>query len=51
MAGIKNWKSGRLLTPQRIGFISTRFAGSDGVSLEAAKWARVLQADQHECFW
>ena len=51
MAGIKNWKSGRLLTPQRIGFVSTRFAGTDGVSLEAAKWAQVLEADQHECFW
>ena len=51
MAGIKNWKSGRLLTPQRIGFVSTRFAGTDGVSLEAAKWAHVLEADQHECFW
>jgi hypothetical protein len=51
MAGIKNWKSGRLLKPQRIGFVSTRFAGTDGVSLEAAKWAQVLEADQHECFW
>jgi len=51
MPGIKNWKSSRLLTPQRIGFVSTRFAGTDGVSLEAAKWARVLEADQHECFW
>lgn len=51
MAGIKNWKSGRLITPLRIGFVSTRFAGTDGVSLEAAKWAQVLEADQHECFW
>lgn len=51
MPGIKNWKSSKLLTPQRIGFVSTRFAGTDGVSLEAAKWARLLEADQHECFW
>lgn len=51
MAGIKNWKSGRPITPLRIGFVSTRFAGTDGVSLEAAKWAQVLEADQHECFW
>lgn len=51
MAGIKNWKSGRYLTPQRIGFVSTRFAGTDGVSLEAAKWAQVLEADGHVCFW
>lgn len=36
---------------QRIGFISTRFSGTDGVSLEAAKWAEVLEADGHEVFW
>ncbi len=51
MTGILNWKSGRPITPQRIGFVSTRFAGTDGVSLESAKWAQVLEADQHECFW
>jgi len=34
-----------------IGFISTRFAGSDGVSLESAKWAEVLWDDQHISFW
>lgn len=34
-----------------IGFISTRFAGTDGVSLESAKWAEVLWADQHVSFW
>lgn len=37
--------------PQRIGFVSTRFAGTDGVSLEAAKWAQVLEQDGHHCFW
>lgn len=36
---------------ERIGFISTRFAGTDGVSLEAAKWAQVLEEDGHEIFW
>lgn len=36
---------------ENIGFISTRFAGTDGVSLEAAKWARVLEKDGHNCFW
>ncbi len=51
MSGIKNWKSSRLLTPQRIGFVSTRFAGTDGVSLESAKWAEVLRGDDHESFW
>ena len=35
----------------RIGFISTRFEGTDGVTLEAEKWARVLEGDGHECFW
>ncbi|HJR80079.1 MAG TPA: glycosyltransferase family 4 protein [Anaerolineales bacterium] len=31
------------VSPHRIGFVSTRFAGSDGVSLETRKWAHVLQ--------
>ena len=34
-----------------IGFVSTRFAGIDGVSLEASKWARVLEDQGHTCFW
>ncbi|MDD2706661.1 MAG: glycosyltransferase family 4 protein [Verrucomicrobiae bacterium] len=51
MATIKNWKAGRSIEPQRIGFVSTRFAGTDGVSLESAKWAQVLADDQHQCFW
>ena len=37
--------------PKRIGFIATRFAGTDGVSLEAAKWAEVLSEAGHHCFW
>jgi mannosylglucosylglycerate synthase len=36
---------------ENIGFISTRFAGADGVSLEAAKWAHVLGLEGHACFW
>ena len=36
---------------QNIGFVSTRFAGIDGVSLEAAKWGEVLEAEGHKCFW
>jgi glycosyltransferase involved in cell wall biosynthesis len=35
----------------RVGFISTRFAGTDGVSLEAAKWAEVLERLGCECFY
>ena len=37
--------------PKNIGFVSTRFAGTDGVSLEAAKWAEVLSEAGHRCFW
>ncbi len=36
---------------QKIGFVSTRFAGTDGVSLESAKWAEILAEDGFECFW
>jgi glycosyltransferase involved in cell wall biosynthesis len=37
--------------PKRIGFISTRFVGTDGVSLEARKWAHILQSLGHSSFW
>jgi glycosyltransferase involved in cell wall biosynthesis len=37
------------LTGRRIGFVSTRFAGTDGVSLETAKWAEVLERRGHVC--
>ncbi|NBB90863.1 MAG: glycosyltransferase [Spirochaetes bacterium] len=36
---------------KRIGFVSTRLAGTDGVSLEARKWAAVLTRLGHESFW
>ena len=36
---------------ERIGFISTRFAGTDGVSLESAKWAQVLWDFDCKSFW
>ncbi len=35
----------------RIGFVSTRFAGTDGVSLETAKWAHALERLGHTCFY
>ena len=35
----------------RIGFISTRFAGTDGVSLETSKWADVFEKEGFECFY
>jgi glycosyltransferase involved in cell wall biosynthesis len=34
-----------------VGFVSTRFRGLDGVSLEARKWASVLHEFGHRCFW
>jgi glycosyltransferase involved in cell wall biosynthesis len=36
---------------KNIGFVSTRFAGTDGVSLESNKWADILQQSGHRCFW
>lgn len=34
-----------------IGFVGTRFAGTDGVSLESAKWAEVLWDHEHISYW
>jgi glycosyltransferase involved in cell wall biosynthesis len=39
------------LSGRRLGFISTRFAGTDGVSLETEKWAAVLERIGHTCFY
>ncbi len=36
---------------RRIGFISTRIAGTDGVSLETYKWVKVLERNGFECFY
>ncbi|HJN07693.1 MAG: glycosyltransferase family 4 protein [Pirellulaceae bacterium] len=35
----------------RIGFVSTRFATTDGVSLESAKWAEILWDHNHVSYW
>jgi len=35
----------------RVGFVSTRFSGTDGVSLEAEKWAAVLHGLGHQTFF
>ena len=37
--------------PKRIGFISTRFHGTDGVTLEARKWAQILEGMGHSSYW
>ena len=44
-------KNGNDSNGKRVGFVSTRFAGTDGVSLEAGKWAEVLEEDGFECFY
>ena len=36
---------------KNIGFVSTRFAGTDGVSLESSKWAEVFVQNGYRCFW
>jgi hypothetical protein len=35
----------------RIGFVSTRIAGTDGVTLETHKWYQVLERNGYECFF
>jgi glycosyltransferase involved in cell wall biosynthesis len=35
----------------RIGFVSTRFQGTDGVSLETAKWRQVLEKLGFDCYF
>jgi glycosyltransferase involved in cell wall biosynthesis len=36
---------------QRVAFVSTRIAGTDGVSLEIAKWAHVIEKMGVECYY
>ena len=36
---------------RRIGFVSTRFHGTDGVSLESAKWAQIFWDHKHISYW
>jgi hypothetical protein len=40
-----------LETVNRVGFVSTRIAGTDGVSLEIDKWATVLEEMGIECYY
>src|SRR5687768_12385985 len=40
---MQNIQSPSYLSSHRIGFVSTRFDGTDGVSLETRKWAQVLE--------
>lgn len=36
---------------KNIGFVSTRFSGTDGVTLESSKWAEVFEGNGYKCFW
>ncbi|MDJ0722820.1 MAG: hypothetical protein QNJ04_14390 [Desulfobacterales bacterium] len=36
--------------PKNIGFVYTHFAVTNGATLEARKWARMLEAKGHDCF-
>ncbi|MCL4249230.1 MAG: glycosyltransferase family 4 protein [Anaerolineae bacterium] len=36
---------------RNIGFVSTRFAGTDGVSLETMKWRRVFERRGYHCYF
>jgi len=44
-------KRKRITQINNIGFVSTRIAGTDGVSLEAGKWAEVLEELGYSCFY
>jgi len=37
--------------PLNVGFISFRFDGTDGVSLETSKWAQILEEMGHTCYY
>jgi len=47
----ERWERERTVMGKKIGFVSTRFAGTDGVSLEASKWSEVLGKSGHSCYW
>ena len=36
---------------KRVGFVSTRIAGTDGVSLETFKWYQVLERNGYDCYF
>lgn len=44
-------KRKKISETKNIGFISTRIAGTDGVSLETEKWAEVLEDLGYTCFY
>jgi glycosyltransferase involved in cell wall biosynthesis len=48
---MKNMQKSSHSPSHRIGFVSTRFDGTDGVSLETQKWAHVLQGLGHSVYY
>ena len=48
---MKNMQSPPHSSSHRIGFISTRFNSTDGVSLETRKWAQVLEGLGHNVYY
>jgi len=48
---MKNMQSPSHSVSHRIGFVSTRLNGTDGVSLETRKWAQVLQRLGHPVYY
>ncbi|MBW2656180.1 MAG: glycosyltransferase family 4 protein [Deltaproteobacteria bacterium] len=38
-------------TVKNVGFVSTRLAGTDGVSLETAKWEQIFEQEGFNCFY
>jgi hypothetical protein len=36
---------------KNVGFVSTRLAGTDGVSLETTKWERIFEQEGFDCFY
>jgi glycosyltransferase involved in cell wall biosynthesis len=44
-------RSARSRTIERVGFVSTRIAGTDGVSLEISKWAKIIDRMGVECYF
>jgi len=48
---MKNTQRSSHSPSHRIGFVSTRFDGTDGVSLETQKWAHVLQGLGHSVYY
>jgi glycosyltransferase involved in cell wall biosynthesis len=45
------YKRKKITDIKNIGFVATRIAGTDGVTLEIGKWAEVLEAMHYACFY